>query len=175
MTNEELSQAIGHFLQAATAAADILSSRQNASLEYVNIEDALVDLLRVDSPVDLLSRNLNEKSLVSLLDNYDFSRVLPVTICDVILREPAIPVDGRFRLVEVTIKNRGEVWRVHKNDADPWPSNPHAHNLESGLTLHLGTGELFMKRRNTGRRISKKHLEAIRSEIPNCSLPPLTA
>ncbi|PKA44032.1 hypothetical protein CWR43_06920 [Rhizobium sullae] len=39
---------------------------------------------------------------------------------------------------------RGEVWQVHKGDADPLPSRPHAHCVDGrgpykGGKLHLGT------------------------------------
>jgi hypothetical protein len=42
----------------------------------------------------------------------------------------------------------GEIWRVHKGDPDPLPSNPHAHcidgsNCFKGCKLHLGTRQLF--------------------------------
>lgn len=47
-------------------------------------------------------------------------------------------------ILECDYRVGGEVWRVHKNDADPYPSRPHAHciagaNRFKGCTLHLGT------------------------------------
>ncbi|MCK5243319.1 hypothetical protein KAR34_12800 [bacterium] len=51
----------------------------------------------------------------------------------------------RRRLDEVTIKKDGQVWRIHKNDSDPFPSKPHAHNLESRLKMDLSTGNLYYK------------------------------
>ena len=38
-----------------------------------------------------------------------------------------IPNGVMRRMDEVTVKRDGCVWRIHKNDADPYPSNPHAH------------------------------------------------
>ncbi len=35
---------------------------------------------------------------------------------------------------------------VHKNDADPLPSSPHAHNYEQCLKMHLGTGDLYQRK-----------------------------
>jgi hypothetical protein len=43
-----------------------------------------------------------------------------------------IPDGTMRRLDEVTIKRDGCIWRIDRNDADPFPSNPHAHNVESG-------------------------------------------
>lgn len=81
------------------------------------------------------------------------------------LAESPIP-DGCIRdFREVTIRKDGCVWRIHKNDADPFPSNPHAHNVESGLKLDLSTGELCLQTTRTGKKVNKKHLAAILSEV----------
>jgi len=86
--------------------------------------------------------------------------------------------DGTFRrLDEATIKRDGCVWRIHRNDNDPFPSNPHAHNTESGLKLDLSSGCLFFQRKFTGKKVSRKDLEYIRTqaELKAISLPPLAA
>jgi hypothetical protein len=53
---------------------------------------------------------------------------------------------------------------ITKNDGDPFPSNPHAQNIESGLKLDLSTGELYFKRQSTGKSISRKDLAFIRTK-----------
>ncbi len=40
--------------------------------------------------------------------------------------ESPLPLGVMRCLDEVTIKRDGCIWRIHKNDADPFPSNPHA-------------------------------------------------
>lgn len=79
------------------------------------------------------------------------------------------------RLDEVTIKRDGCVWRIHNNDADPFPSNPHAHNIESGLKLDLSTGALYFRRQPSGKSIARKHLDFIRGQAmaKGITLPPL--
>lgn len=65
---------------------------------------------------------------------------------EVEMAEDIIP-DGCIRnLNEVKLKAGGQIWIIHKNDQDPFPSNPHAHNAESGLKLDLSTGDLYFKR-----------------------------
>ena len=56
--------------------------------------------------------------------------------------EDFIRDNGMEKFIEVTVKNRG-IWVIHLSDADPWPSKPHAHNLESNEKLNLLTGEVF--------------------------------
>jgi hypothetical protein len=58
-----------------------------------------------------------------------------------------VSADGRM-LIQKDYRVGGEVWRVHKNDPDPFPSRPHAHCVGRadrfvGLKLHLGTAQLF--------------------------------
>jgi len=84
-------------------------------------------------------------------------------LCEIEFVESPIPSGTMRRLDEVTIKRDGCIWRIHKNDADPFPSNPHAHNVESGLTLDLSNGDLFFGSRPTGKSVAKKHLEFIRA------------
>ena len=85
-------------------------------------------------------------------------------IAEIEFETSPIPDGVRRYLEEVTIKRDGCIWRIHKNDADPFPSNPHAHNIESGLTLDLSTGALYLGRKNSGKNISRKHLDFIRTK-----------
>ena len=84
--------------------------------------------------------------------------------------------DGVTRRYDfATIKRDGCVWRIYKNDADPFPSDPHAHSVESGLKLDLSTGALYFRAQPQGKSISRKHLDFIRSEaaVKGIALPPL--
>jgi len=93
-------------------------------------------------------------------------------LCEIEFPESPIP-DGCFRrLDEVIIKRDGCVWRIHKNDADPKPSNPQAHNLESGLVLDLCNGDLYFGSKPTGKKISRKNLEFIRAESEKKGVTP---
>ena len=88
-----------------------------------------------------------------------------------------IPDGCLRRLVEVTIKKYGHVWRIHQNDSDPFPSRPHAHNLESGLKLDLRSGALFLGSQPTGKSVQRKHLIALRdlAEKRGVELPQLVS
>jgi len=88
--------------------------------------------------------------------------------------------DGRFFILEEDFRVNGEIWRVHLNDADPFPSVPHAHCIDGsprfvGCTLHLGTGEVFRKRDSLNRRLSvgqfMRLIEMIQPKFPHIKLP----
>lgn len=88
--------------------------------------------------------------------------------------------DRKYALVEKDYRVKGEVWRVHKSDADPYPSSPHAHCIAGaprfvGCTLHLGTAELYRKREPLGRCLEKSQfnrlIELIRPKFPGLVLP----
>ena len=87
--------------------------------------------------------------------------------------------DGRY-ILEEDYRGKGEVWRVHKRDADPYPSNPHAHCVGGakrfvGCTLHLGTAELYNGRKPLGRKLEDKQferlIELIKPKFPGVKLP----
>jgi hypothetical protein len=40
-----------------------------------------------------------------------------------------------FSFLEKDYRVSGEVWRVHKGDADPYPSKPHAHCIAGAKRL----------------------------------------
>ena len=60
-------------------------------------------------------------------------------------------------------------------DSDPFPSNPHAHNCESGLKLDLSNGNLYFSAESTGKAVEQKRLLAIRTaaEQKGVKLPAL--
>jgi hypothetical protein len=172
-TLEDLSARLVRFVAAGTVAAARLASERGLPIEYHHVQQALEEVLVIARSEHLLREGLCEERIIELLRDYPFARLFPVVLREVILHEPAIPSDVVRRLEERTVKSAGEVWRVHKNDADPFPSNPHAHNLESGLKLHLGTGELFLKRQPAG-KIGRRGLLAIRAKLEGVTLPKLT-
>src|SRR3989344_7278462 len=47
----------------------------------------------------------------------------------------------QFLETKERVKHQG-VWVIHKYDKDTFPSNPHAHNEETGEKLNLFTGEI---------------------------------
>ncbi|SRR5258705_7871236 len=90
-----------------------------------------------------------------------------------------VDADGYF-LMQKDYRVKGEVWRVHKGDADPYPSSPHAHCVGGadrfvGLKLHLGTAELYKGREPLGRYLSPKSfarlIAMIQPKFPDIVLP----
>jgi hypothetical protein len=83
-------------------------------------------------------------------------------------------------IVEDDYRVAGEVWRVHKGDADPFPSRPHAHCVGGakrfiGCKLHLGTAQLYSGSEPLGRFLAPRNFERlidlIRPKFPGLILP----
>lgn len=86
----------------------------------------------------------------------------PLEDGDIITIVPAGGIRG-----EATIKAAGHVWRVHQNDADPFPSNLHAHCQDRPEILDLYTGNVYDARTRTCiRRMRQKDLEEIWGYLP---------
>jgi hypothetical protein len=113
-------------------------------------------------------------TIVRLLRDFPFQKFRPKKLQSVELDEDIIPMDVPRHLEEQRIKVNGNIWVIHNNDADPFPSNPHAHNYQQQVKLDLTNGKLFRNRKFMG-TVKRKHLLKLRSLIKNHALPPLTA
>lgn len=66
---------------------------------------------------------------------------------------------------EITLKSGGEIWCIHKGDRDPFPSSPHAHNVETKEKLDLSNGLLYRRREPTGHWLRKADLIRLRQRF----------
>lgn len=175
MGTYDIEQKLISYITASTRALPILSQLHGLELKAIDIQNALCQKLEIDDalPNLLLDKSLTEEQIIELLRDFNFKKFHPEFLTEIELEDGIIPEGTRRLLTEKTVKVRGEVWMVHKNDADPWPSNPHAHNYDAGLTLHLGTGDLFDTNRKLVSNIGKKKLAAVRNKLRSISLPPL--
>ena len=105
-----------------------------------------------------------------ILSKFDFN-----TINNLIeTNEEIIPRDLLIQF-KVRIKSKGLIWIIHKNDTDPFPSNPHAHEIENNIKLDLSNGKCY-KKRQLMYSIKKRDLLIIRdkaSKIFKGELPKL--
>ena len=160
------------FIAAVEGALPTLQQQTEAPVTSRDIEVALVDRLGLEQSIDLLDGEWTSSRVIEALKSYDFRRLRAETLEQIQLTHSIVP-DGVLRLLtEERIKQAGEIWVIHKNDADPFPSNPHAHNYSTGHKLHIGTGELFIRRKRVG-RICTKDLRKLRTKIKHRPLPPL--
>lgn len=77
---------------------------------------------------------------------------------------------------KVRVKIKGLIWIIHRYDADPFPSNPHAHQINNNIKLDLSNGMCYRQRKLVY-IVDKKTLIQIRGEASKVykgNLPPLT-
>lgn len=117
-----------------------------------------------DMPPNIIFKRLSSIQMIDALKDYDLVSHIPIG--SIVIAKTTIPGEFPRLSQRALIKVEGELWRIHLYDKDPFPSNPHAHNLETNLKLHLGSGELFQKRQRVG-KIAKKDLLLIRDRINN--------
>lgn len=154
-------------------AASALSAAKAQSITIRDVERALVDVLELDEIFDLLYRDIDSDMIVALLKDYDFT-IRPQKVCEVEFEESILPPDYPIALQEARVKLKGEIWVAYKYDRDPFPSNPHAHNYDRKLKMHLGTGDVYAGRdRVPCERIRKADLLTLRMRITqkNSSIP----
>jgi hypothetical protein len=121
-----------------------------------------------EHPTELWSIEADFDKLKEVLSNFDFKTVL-------ISIETPIDLIPKDYLVsfKTTIRTNNLIWRIHKNDLDPFPSKPHAHLISSNIKMDLTNGKCYRKKKyiNT---INRKQLVKIRDIAKNnFTLPPL--
>lgn len=161
------------YIQASQQARRVLSELIDLEITSSNIHDALCEVLQIpeNPPLGALDRELTADGIIELLRAYDFKKFHPEILAEVTLDEPILPEGIRQMLTEKTVKIKGEVWRIHKNDVDPFPSSPHAHNYAAGVVLHLGTGEIFDGNRKSLGSVGCKKLVRLRGNLTKFDLP----
>jgi hypothetical protein len=169
---------IRNTIAATEEAATIISVQRSDAVTVREVETALCERLGLDQIADILDRDIDTAAVVAELKGFDFACLRPEKMDEIRFDESIIPEGVPILLTEAEVKIKGEVWVVHKNDADPFPSNPHAHNYENRLKMHLGTGDLYKgKVRTPCKRMTKALLVEFRSRLlqknASISLPPL--
>ncbi|PZU78192.1 MAG: hypothetical protein DI546_04330 [Rhizobium sp.] len=164
---QDPSDNINAYINAANGALPILSSKHRREIGSDELQNALCRVLGIDEldGVDLLDHNLTADKMLELLEDFDFTPVEVLHTIELSEEDGIIPENTLVVLLEKVVKVKGEKWEIHRYDADPWPSNPHAHNYASRLKMHLGTGELFDKNRQSKGKIAAKKLAAIREQL----------
>jgi hypothetical protein len=155
-----------------------LSAAREEAILSGDLQKALVAVLGLDEISDLLDRDIDSAQIIMLLNDWDFVQLRYKMLCEIVLSETIIPTGIPLYLTEAEVKMKGEKWTVNKYDADPFPSNPHAHNYAQNLKLHLGNGDLYQhKDKVSCGRMQKKHLVTLRNLVMKKNatilLPPL--
>ncbi len=119
---------------------------------------------------DLALEDWDNDKIINAVKNTKFLSELSVIEEEVFLDETIIPDKVIRGIGEERVKFKGEKWVVHKNDADPFPSKPHAHNYESGLKLHLGNGDLYSGTKKVS-SIQCKKLKQLRALFKKVTMP----
>lgn len=107
---------------------------------------------------DLLDIKINFDEAFNDLKTFDFDLFSHDIITDYSLIE-----DIKLYERKVLVKAAGTIWKIHLYDADPFPSSPHAHNLQECIKLDLSNGNCYRKKKYL-KTIPKKDLLKIRGE-----------
>lgn len=136
--------------------------------EKIDLQTAVIVVLKLGRESDLLDIDWTEEHLVNLVSNIDFKAWSEYE--EVVLHESILPDGVPKPLNEETVKAQSEIWRIHRYDPDPFPFLPHAHNIQTGYKLDLRDGKLYEKKNFKG-KIRRKDLIELRSRIKRIELP----
>ncbi len=115
-------------------------------IERNHIFDALFLLLAdkhdMEWPGDLWDVEIDFDEAKQLLASFDFD-----ILRNTIETERNIFPEGTLIEYKVRIKSSGLIWIIHRYDVDPFPSNPHAHQIDNNIKMDLSNGKCYKKRK----------------------------
>lgn len=121
------------------------SEKHTAHINRRHIISALFILLEekydLRWPGDVWSINLELDEAKELLNDFDFEILLNEIETDADIIPVSIRLDRK-----VQFKAKGLIWIINKYDPDPFPSNPHAHQLDNNIKLDLSNGRCYKKK-----------------------------
>ena len=163
--DDDMSEWLNAWIAFSSEARQKLAAIHGREMESGEFTEAVRELWGAENQLMMLyTRIPTVDEIVEQLKDYPFEPPLGEPLQTITLMESILPEDWPKLLLEQVIKHNGEQWEIYKYDADPFPSNPHAHNHEARVKLHLGTGELFKKRNRVG-KIRCKELKALRAKV----------
>lgn len=123
--------------------------------EPIKSEDAFNALVyayadEIEHPVEFWSADYNADDLIKHLQYYRLSHLIALYKIELDLAEEVV-FRGKVRL-----RINGYRIDIHKNDADPWPSNPHGHIYDQNLKIDLSNGKCYRKRKYVDKLHEKK-------------------
>jgi len=152
-----------------------ISLLQNKNITYSQVFEALFliwsNKYEFEWMGDLWDVKFEYEEIFSALKNFDFKIFERAITSDISVYNGVSLIERKARF-----KHDNVVWYIHKNDVDPFPSNPHAHDTDQNFKLNLSNGDLWKVKRCV-KRIKKKHLMQIRqkaAQVIEGELPELT-
>jgi hypothetical protein len=122
---------------------------------------SLMDKFKCSNSIEFYDCPITKKEIDEILDNYDFNQINNEIEFDF-----KIPTVLEEIETKVKIKNKGKIFLIHKNDADPFPSNPHAHWIDTNFKIDLRNGDCYHKSKLVS-TLSKKEFNLLIEKIKN--------
>jgi hypothetical protein len=156
--------------------AQRLSEEKEISIDSEKVGLALAEINNYSQNLQVFWHVLNNGlKIYDELKDFSFGDVLGEI--ELFGEECIYPKGIPTNLYEKQIKVKGQKWELHKNDDDPFPSDPHAHNYETGLKLDLSNGNLYKKKvlmdsinRKTLIEIRNKFIQAGFNRMPTLTV-----
>jgi hypothetical protein len=176
-------QEMNRFNRQIAEVEEHLHHERKIHVEYVDVLSALMAVLKEANPETICRMGLPTEELIRSLEGYAFDAPLILGEID----DPAIEIPGSIRRVWHALgqggvggagpgRGAGTEWEILRNDANPFPSNPSAHNEAEHITMDLSTGNLFHDGEFV-HRLRKKELSGFRAKIsekyPDIALSPM--
>jgi uncharacterized protein YlzI (FlbEa/FlbD family) len=153
----------------------IIQKCKNVQINYPTLEIKDSDLMKIlmascldtfrsKLSLDFYNHLIVKTKIDDVIDNYDFNQIR-----NEITFNFKIPKEIKELETKVKIKNNGKIFIIHRNDADPFPSSPHAHWIDCNLKIDLSNGKCYQVRKHIS-TLSRKEFTEIRNKATNLGI-----
>lgn len=150
-----------------------LHERRRLHVEYVQVLTAAMEAFGEPNPEKLCGLGLTADVVLVKLADYPFDapRILGS------IEAPGLNIPGGMGRIRAALgRKAGAEWEILSHAADPFPSDPYAHNEADDVDLDLSTGALYHDRQYV-HTLFRKDLTAFRARVaeacPGLELPPM--
>jgi hypothetical protein len=172
--NALIKMEIEDFISLLDDSARDLGKLHESDITIADVETALymrlADKYAFEWRGSLWDIEISKQQIIEILEDFDFSTLTSTIETDRDIFPPNLLMEYKVR-----VKSGGILWTIHLFDRDPFPSNPHAHQLDNNIKLDLSTGKCY-KNRTLVDTLNKKNLLDIRTKAQKVfkgELPPL--
>jgi hypothetical protein len=166
-------QEMNRFNKQIAEVEEYFHAQRKIHVEYVDVLSALMAALGEANPEAICKMQLPTDELIRALENHPFDAPIILGV----VSDASIEAPGSLRRIYSALGRPGGTdWEILRNDADPFPSNPCAHNEAEDIVLDLAEGGLYHDRELV-HRVRRQELIRFRRKIadkyPEIGLPPM--
>ena len=126
--------------------------------------------IKIENSIESIQYKINEDKILEIQERF-YNSLKEDEVCIEIDKNSFYDESGLEISKPRRINIANVIWRFHKNDKNPFPSNPHGHSFNNKQVLNPYTGEIINRNNNKIiKKLKKKQLLFVQKELKRFKL-----